>query len=75
MEGEGSEWYGHLMQMEEIHCQKKLIIWSKQEIFREDNQGNCGKSPGDGWSNMMFSTITVLVVFPDTPLSSLLFHV
>jgi hypothetical protein len=45
VEGEGSEWYGDLMQMEEIHCQKKLIIWSKQEIVREDNQRNCGKEP------------------------------
>jgi hypothetical protein len=45
VEGEGSEWYGHLMQMEEIHCQKELIIWSKQEIVREGNQVNCGKEP------------------------------
>jgi len=30
---------------EEIHCQKKLIIWSKQETGREGNQGNCGKEP------------------------------
>jgi len=43
VESEGSEWYGLLMQVEEIHCQKKFIIWSKQEIVREGNQGNCGK--------------------------------
>jgi hypothetical protein len=31
------------MQREEIHCQKKLIIWSKQETGREGNQGNLWK--------------------------------
>jgi hypothetical protein len=26
--------------MEEIHCQNKLIIWSKEETRREGSQGN-----------------------------------
>jgi hypothetical protein len=31
VESKGSQWHGQLMQMEEIYCQKKLIIWSKEE--------------------------------------------